>query len=84
MMGRGDAWAETSNTVRAAVARGSDMALALLLLLEPMTRELQRPAVLSYRAHYMIWGPVRYLGFQLNRHRDRWVGVVRASSSDND
>ena len=36
-----------------------------------MTREFQRLAVLSHRAHDMIRRPVRYRGFHLDGHRHR-------------
>src|SRR6266571_5391608 len=44
---------------------------APLLLLEPMTRELQRPAVLGHCAHDIVRCPSRYLGVHLDRYRHR-------------
>ena len=53
-----------------------------LLLLEPVTRELQRPAVLSHRAHNMIRRPIRYLGLHLDSHCHRCPDQAGEVSDD--
>jgi hypothetical protein len=67
---------------------------ASLFLLEPLARELKRPAVLGHRAHDVIRRAGRNLGLDLERHRhfrtdeagevhDHLVGdAARVTSSD--